>query len=347
MCMNLYRRMDRDQIQFDFVKHTTKKCLFEDEITSLGGRIFEAPRYQAVNHISYCSWWKQHFRNHPEHQIIHGHYYTTAAIYFKIAHHFGRKTIGHSHSTSVGMKSAKKDLKYLVTEYWLSKVCKYSDYRLACSTPAGKWLYGDKPFVVFNNAIDSKQFTYDPAVRKEMRSQLDLTDDDFVIGTVGSMGFPKNPVGIVQIVSEAKKRNPNVKMVWAGDGSMRQEVENAIRQHGLEDCVKLLGIRDDVHRVLQAFDVFILPSIYEGLPVVAVEAQAAGLPCILSDVVSREICITDLCTFLPIADPVPWADAILNVNLNRADTQQEIVKAGYDIETTAAWLSNFYLSISA
>lgn len=346
MCMNLYRRMDRDQIQFDFVKHTTKKCLFEDEITSLGGRIFEAPRYQAVNHISYCSWWKQHFRNHPEHQIIHGHYYTTAAIYFKIAHHFGRKTIGHSHSTSVGMKSAKKDLKYLVTEYWLSKVGKYSDYRLACSTPAGKWLYGDKPFVVFNNAIDSKQFTYDPAVRKEMRDQLGLADEDFVIGTVGSMGYPKNPVGIVRIAAEAKKRNQYVKMIWAGDGSMRQEVESAIRQNDLEDCMILLGIRDDVHRILQAIDVFILPSIYEGLPVVAVEAQAAGLPCILSDVVSKEICITDLCTFLPISDPVSWAETILNVNLTRTDTQQEIERAGYDIETTAAWLSDFYLTIS-
>lgn len=347
MCMNLYRRMEKSQIQFDFVKHTTKKCLFEDEILSLGGHIFEAPRYKAINHFDYCGWWKQHFRDHPEHQIIHGHYYTTSAIYFKIAHRYGRKTIGHSHSTSIGMKNNKKGVKYALTEYWLSKVGQYSDYRLACSVPAGKWLYGDKPFTVLNNAIDSRQFTYNPTVREEMRSQLALAEDDFVIGTVGSMGYPKNPVGIVRITAEAKKRNQHVKLLWAGDGSMRHEVENAIRQYGLEDCCNLLGIRNDVHRVLQAMDVFVLPSIYEGLPVVAVEAQAAGLPCILSDAVSKEICITDLCTFLPIADPARWAEKILNLNLTRTDTQQEIENAGYDIEATTAWLSDFYISIAA
>lgn len=128
---------------------------------------------------------------------------------------------------------------------------------------------------------------------------------------------------------------------------MRQKVENAIRQYGLEDCCNLLGIRNDVHRVLQAMDVFVLPSIYEGLPVVAVEAQAAGLPCILSDAVSKEICITDLCTFLPIADPARWAETVLSIDPTvREDTRQKVVDAGYDIETTSSWLCDFYRSIS-
>lgn len=346
MCMNLYRKMDRTQIQFDFVKHTAKKCVFEDEILSLGGRIFEAPRYRAVNHFSYCGWWKRHFRSHPEHRIVHGHYYTTSAIYFKIAHRYGRKTVGHSHSTSVGKKSDQFDLRSAMTEYWLSKVGQYSDYRLACSVPAGEWLFRGKPFEVLHNAIDSRMYVFDPAVRETMRRQLGLTESDLVIGTVGSMGYPKNPVGMIQIVAEARKRNQHVKMIWAGDGSMRAEVENAIRQNGLEDCVRLLGIRDDVHQILQALDVFILPSIYEGLPVVAVEAQAAGLPCILSDVISREVRITDLCTFLPITDLTAWAEAILRVNLVRENTRQAIVDAGYDIETTVSWLSEFYRKIS-
>lgn len=341
MCMNLYRQIDRSKIQFDFVKHTPAVGDYEAEIMSLGGRIFEAPRYQGVNHLAYCRWWKAHFQAHPEHRIIHGHYYTIAAVFFKIAHRFGRTTISHSHSTSAGKKTPKT----FMANLWLSRINRHSDYRLACSIPAGEWLYRGAPFTVFHNAIDSGAYTYNPNVRAQVRAEFGISEQDRVIGTVGSIFYPKNPLGIIEILREARKRAPNIKMLWVGSGPMRQEVEETIRREGLDEITLLLGTRTDVNRILQAMDVFILPSIYEGLPVVAVEAQAAGLPCILSDVVAEEINITGLCRFLPITDLASWADTVLRVDAPRENTRQRIIDAGYDIASTAAWLSDFYLSL--
>ena len=180
-----------------------------------------------------------------------------------------------------------------------------------------------------------------------MRAEFGLTEQNKVLGTVGSIFYPKNPHGVIDILQEAYRRDPNVRMLWAGNGPMRQEVEARIRQEGLESCCRLLGNRDDVNRILQAMDVFILPSIYEGLPVVAVEAQAAGLPCILSDVIAEEINFTGLCSFLSISASARWAETVLSIDpAIREDTRQKVVDAGYDIETTVAWLTNFYREIS-
>lgn len=340
MCMNLYRQLDKSKVQFDFVKHTSKKGDFEEEIALLGGRVFEAPRYRGTNHKSYCKWWENHLQMHPEHQIIHGHYYTIAAIYFKIAHKFNRITIAHSHSTSAG----KRRLRNLATNYWLSKINKYSDYRFACSIPAGKWLFGDHPFTVFHNAIDSRQFVYDPVLREKVREELGVSEN-YVAGTVGSLYYPKNPFGTIKIIKELKRRNPKTKFLWVGIGSMFDAVKSTIHQEDLDDCCLMLGERNDVNRILQAMDVFILPSIYEGLPVVAVEAQAAGLPCIISDSVTREVDITGLCTFLPIQNSSLWAETILENLPPRRDTHQDLLESGYDVHTTAAWICDFYISL--
>ena len=341
MCMSLYRQLDKSRVQFDFVKHTPKKCDFEEEIISLGGHIFEAPRYRGSNHSAYTKWWEAHLLAHPEHQIIHGHYYTIAAIYFKVAKRLGRITIAHSHSTSAG----KWKLRNLAATFWLSKINRYSDYRLACSIPAGKWLYGDAPFTVFHNAIDSGKFVYDPSVREAVRAEFGVSED-FVVGTVASLYYPKNPLGMVEIVRELKKRNPATKCLWVGIGSMYEAVKSQIHTDGLEDCCMLLGERTDVNRILQALDAFLLPSIYEGLPVVAVEAQAAGLPCFISDVVTREVDITGLCSFLPVGDPALWADRLLAELPPRRDTRRDLIDSGYDVHNTAAWLEQFYSDLA-
>ena len=341
MCMNLYRQIDRSKIQFDFVKHTPAIGAYEAEITALGGRIFEAPQYQGINHMAYCRWWKAHLQAHPEHRIIHGHYYTISPVYFKVAHQYGRVTVAHSHSTSAGKMTPKN----LLANLWLARINLHSDYRLACAVPAGEWLFHKAPFTVFHNGIDSQAFAFDPETRAEVRAEFGLANHELVIGTVGSIFYPKNPLGIVEILREVRKREPNAKMLWAGDGSMRQKVEEAIQRNGLENCCQLLGNRTDVNRIMQAMDVFILPSIYEGLPVVTVEAQAAGLPCILSDAITKEANLTGLCQFLPISDSAAWADAVLRVNPIRENTRQKIIDAGYDIKSTSDWLTGFYRSI--
>lgn len=341
MCMNLYRHIDREKIQFDFVKHSPNRGQLEDEIESLGGRVFEAPTYKGYNHFVYCNWWKQHFEAHPEHQIIHGHYYTISAIYFKMAKDFNRITIAHSHGT----RYQNTGIRMMMSQFWQSKIVNYADYRLACGEKAGKWLYGDRQFTVLPNAIELKEYEYNDMVRSEIRKELDL-DGKLVIGTVGRQVDPKNPMGAVELVYEMSKLTNDYCFVWVGADYWREKMEKKLKEYGLLDKMKMIGVRDDVSRVLQGLDVFVLPSIHEGLPVVAIEAQASGLPCIISDSVTEEVALTDLCTFLPISDMGKWANEIVGKKFgSRTGYTSALAVQRYGIDESAKWLSDFYLEI--
>ena len=340
MCMNLYRHIDRDKVQFDFVKHTQNKGAFEDEIASLGGRIFVAPRFTLKTVLTYRRWWKRHLVEHPEHQIVHGHFFTISTVYFRAAKNMHRTTVGHIHaSASDGL------LKSIIC----TRISHYTDYPLACSRQAGRWIYGNRPFTVLNNGLDIELFRYAPEVRASMRSTLGL-GNALILGTVANLSEVKNPMGLIDIFLAVKKRRLDARLVWVGDGTQRGAVEARLRQERIEDSVILLGVRDDVPDVLQAMDAFLLPSYSEGLPVSAIEAQAAGMPCFISDRVTRDVDITSLCQFLPIKGPEnwaeDWADAILNDHTERRDVSEKIVAAGYDICTTAKWLEEFYLDIA-
>lgn len=335
MCMNLYRHIDRSVVQFDFVKHTSIKGAYEDEIINYGGRIFEAPRFPYCGLVKYCSWWKKHLEQHPEHQIIHGHYFTISAVYFWIAKRFNRYTVGHIHASSI---------RGLGKEMLIKLIPIVTDYSLACSQIAGKWAYGNRPFRVFHNAVDTATFRYNLDERIRIREELKL-QDKYVIGTVANLSYVKNPIGLVEIFKEIKKMHPNSILVWIGEGELRKTIEEKIHNLNLEKSVMLLGRRTDVHGLLQAMDVFVLPSFNEGLPVSAVEAQAAGLQCYLSDRITREVDITGNCYFLPIEKPDVWAKEIAENNAARFDTTKKVIAAGYDIDNNARDLEDFYLSI--
>lgn len=345
MCMNLYRNIDRSKVQFDFVKHTPEIGAFEEEIVALGGRIYEAPRYKIYNHLSYCAWWKKHLSQHPEHQIIHGHFFTTSAVYFHVAKKLGRITIGHSHASENEHPKGKERIKRILE----SKVERYSDYCFACGQQAGQWLFPHKQFTVLNNALDTGQYCYNPTVREEVRKEFGMTDDCLVMGTVGNIAAVKNPFGAVDIFEAIHKRNQRARFLWVGgnNSSINESVKKVLSEKKLDDCVIQTGARNDVCRLLQAMDAFILPSFSEGLPVVAIEAQAAGLQCFISDRVTEECDITGRCRFLSIDQPELWADEILSANLSRTDTTQQIIDAGYDIRTTAKWLESFYLNLAS
>lgn len=341
MCMNLYRNIDRNKVQFDFVKHTPTTGAFEGEILALGGRIYEAPRYMIFNHISYQKWWSNHLKAHPEHQIIHGHFFTISPVYFSIARRLGRITIGHCHTTD----QQEKDLKTKLKKRIQKRTEKYSDYCFACSQEAGKWLFPHKEFTVLNNAVDAEKFKFDAAIRDEVRTELSL-DDSFTVGIVGSLSEVKNPFGTIEIFKAVHDKMPGAKLLWAGGGALEQAIRQKLKEENLTDAVIMTGVRSDVDRLMQAMDVFILPSLFEGLPVVLVEAQAAGLTCFCSEAVTTEADITGLCHFLPLGQPDLWADQILSTDLTRYDTRETIRAAGYDIHTTAQWLQDFYLNLN-
>lgn len=339
MCMNLYRHIDRKKVQFDFVKHTPEKCAFDDEIESLGGRIYVAPRFKGYNLIQYQSWWRKYLEQHPEHQIIHGHYFTASKYYFSICKNLGRITIGHCHTDTYTWKDPAK----LIMIHGVENLC---DYRFACSEKAGKLLYPHKDFTVLKNAIDIEKFVYNPIIAKDVRTEFDL-GDALILGVVGTIKEVKNPLGTVEILKAVVKTIPNTKLLWVGtDGGMKQQVVEKIKEYGLSDHVVFTGVRSDVHRLLQAMDVYLMPSFSEGIPVSGIEAQAAGLPCLFSDTVSRQVAIIECCEFVPLNDLEAWKNyVVLAVQKERKDTIQELRAAGYDIHTTAAWMQDFYLNI--
>ncbi len=340
MCMNLYRALDHEKVQLDFVKHTTALGDYEDEILSLGGKIYEAPHYNILNKLQYEAWWRAFFREHSEYRLVHGHFFTISNVYFKVAHEFGITTIGHSHSEQANIHS----IKFWLKRHSVKAIERESDLCLACSEAAGKYLFPNKDFSILKNAIDAQKFKWNPDIGKEIRKELSINESSFVVGVCGSFSVPKNPLGIIDIFHEIHKKNDGAILLWVGDGDLRQEIEDRIKAYKLSDAVILTGVRPDVYRLMQAMDVFILPSLWEGLAVVSIEAQAAGLPCYFSDTVTKECQVTEQCIFLPLNKPAAWAKAILESDNAKTNTTDQIIAAGFDISTTSQWLESFYLA---
>ena len=346
MIMNLYRNIDRNKIQFDFVVHHTKKGDFDDEIKMLGGNIYYAPHFNVYNIFSYKKWWIEFFEKNQEYRIIHSHTYSIASIQHKIAKKFGLKTIVHSHSTK-----NSRDIKGIVYCYLQKKVMDESDYLFACSKKAGEWLYGMgcekiNNYYTLNNAIDSKKYIFNQSIKFKLLEEFDL-NGKFVVGHVGNFTIPKNHLYLIDIFSEIHKKEPKSVLLLVGDGNLRKKIENKIAQLGLKDSVLLLGVRNDVNELLQVMDCFVFPSLYEGLPVSVIEAQAAGLKCFISNNITDEVCITDLVERISInIHAKEWADKILDTkSFVHKNKRQDVISAGYDIHSTAQWLTQFYMNI--
>lgn len=338
MCMNLYRKIDRNKVQFDFVKHSEKKGVYEDEIISLAGRIFEAPDLKKVGLFHYKKWWLNHLIAHPEHMIIHGHFFTVSKIYFSVAKSLGRITVGHCHSVNFryGLKESARRLFYKGTE-------KYCDFCLACSEQSGKFFFPNRDVKIIKNGIETEKYKFNIETAGAVREEFGL-NGDFVVGVVGSITEVKNPFETIRIFKEVLKREPEAKLLWLGTGTLKEQLEEKIREEHLEGKVILAGIRLDVYRVLQAMDCYIMPSLMEGLPVALIEAQAASLPCFCSDIITKEADVTGLCEYLPLKNEELWAERILaGKGKERKDMTEKIEVAGYDVSKNAKCFEHFYL----
>ena len=345
MIMNLYRSVDHEKIQFDFAVTTTERCDYDDEIEALGGKIIHYPRYTGKNHFVYIKWWNSFFQTHPEYNIIHGHIGSTASIYLLIAKKNGRFTIAHSHST--GGKWNLHDTLYRVYSYSTRFI---ADYFIGCSTEALVSRYGKKVAAnhqksyILKNGIDIEKYAYSECIRDEVRKELNIDRGTLLVGTVGRFTEAKNTPFIVDILAALKMKEPDFRFIWAGTGELKEQIERYIEQKGLKDHIQLLGVRNDIPRLLQAINVFILPSKFEGLPVIGVEVQAAGVPMLCSDHVSPEVNLSGCIKFLPIDSVNPWVQSIQNEKTFRrvAEAPSDLLNAGYDIRTTSSWLSKFY-----
>ncbi|AEE91895.1 Glycosyl transferase group 1 [Tepidanaerobacter acetatoxydans Re1] len=349
MIMNLYRNIDRSKFQFDFVKHTSKKCDYDDEISELGGRIFSISKYTGKNYFSYKKEWDTLFKNHPEYKILHGHIVSTAAIYIAIAKNYGVITIAHSHSTA----SRGSKIEQLIKNIMQIPIKSKADYLLACSNQAGSWLFGKRAitgnnYKIVKNAIDVEKYVFNESNRNNIRKSLGIKDK-FVVGHVGSFTYPKNHKFLIDIFYQLQIKNRNSVLLLVGDGELRPQIEKQIERLGIKDKVILTGAVSNVNDYLQAMDVFVFPSISEGLGIAAIEAQTAGLPCILSDKIPQEAFVTDSVEELSLkADKKIWVEKILHYcnNYIRKNNSEDIKRAGYDIKESAREMERFYLEVT-
>lgn len=342
--MNYYRHIDRSKVQFDFLVDADSTLVPREEIESLGGRVFEIPPYQHV--VEYQRELQRLFKQEGW-KIVHSHINALSVFPLRAAKKAGVPVrIAHSHSTSGKGEYAKNVLKAVLK----TQSNRYPTHCFACSRFAGEWLFGkDANFEVVYNAIDLKSFRFNAEAREQARADLGLVGGQFVIGHVGRFMAQKNHPFLIDVFAEVAKRCDDAVLLLVGSGEDEDSIKALVDEHGLSDCVKFLGQRNDVNRLYQAFDVFVLPSLYEGLGLVGVEAQVSGLPCLLSDVIPREVDVTGECTFLPIDTPVEWADAICSLSKKSYEGRKSTSLdsfANYSIDQQADWLSRRYLQLA-
>ena len=349
MIMNLYRNIDREKIQFDFILDHPEQLYFADEVRKLGGKIYFMPTFNGKNIFQVKRAWNSFFEEHTEYRILHSHVRSYASLYLPIAKKHGLYTIIHSHSTANG-----KGLSSLVKSFLQYPLRYQADYFMACSDNAGRWLFGDKVvdgenYLMLPNAIDSDAYNYSDCVRIKMRESLNI-DDNFVVGHVGRFTEPKNHSFLIEAFEEVLKIIPSSKLLLVGDGELRPEIEHRIVEKNIVDKVIITGNKSNTSDYYQAMDVFVFPSLWEGLGIVAIEAQASGLHCIVSERIPKEIDLgAGLVDVLSLdLGPKAWAEKIASINCEkRRGRKDAIVAAGYDVKANAEKLTDFYVNTSA
>ena len=349
--MDLYRHMDRSVVQFDFVVHSKEEGYFNEEIRKLGGRIFRVPRFRVLNYFSYCRAWKKLLQEHrdadgrSEFHMIQGHMTSTAAIYLPIARKCGiETTIAHARSAGVD-----KGLKGILTRFLRRNLSKKADYLFTCSELAGISVFGKKAVKqgrtrFLPNAIDCQKFAPDPLVREKIRRELGI-ENCYVIGHVGRFHYAKNHEYLLRVFAElVKRKTRDYVLLLLGEGSGMEDIRILSRELGIEDKVYFLGNKSNVNDYYQAMDYFVYPSRFEGMPGTIVEAQTAGLRCLMSDTICKEVIATDLVTTRSISeDPGLWADEIeQHLQYQRSSRVDEMKELGFDVHGQAVLMTDFY-----
>lgn len=339
MLMNYYRNIDRSKVQFDYLVHREERGRYDDEIETLGGKIYRVPPLNPLN-PNYYKALNQFFKEH-EYRIVHSNLYCTSTFPLRAAKKADVPCrIAHVHNTS-----QDKDFKYPIKMISKELLPYYATDYFACGEAAGNWAFSGERFTVVRNAIDTSRYAPNVEIRKKVREEFQLKDQ-FVVGHVGRFDPAKNHEFLLKIFCELKKNASDAKLMLVGGGNGKEKIEREVEQLGLEDDVIFTGVRSDVNELMQAMDVFVMPSLYEGFPVTMVEAQAAGLPCVISDKVPFECAVTSgLVSSVKLSDNLDvWVKEILSTRtIERRSHLDEIVKKGFDIKQAAKWLEGYYL----
>lgn len=346
------KHMNKNKVQIDVLTlDDGQDYPLEDTIKDLGCNYYKLKGVwinKPTDYIKYAKEIDNFFKEHNDYKVVHMNASSKNFLLLKYAKKYNVKIrIVHSHSRDFQTENI---IKKVVGNILKVPMRKYATDYFACSYLAGEWLFGKKNMKngkvkLIHNAVDYEKFKFNKEVRAKIRKEFSIKNNETLIGHVGRFTLPKNHTFLIDIFNEMVKQNKKVKLIMVGIGEKEEEIKQKVKELNIEDKVIFAGFRTDVNDIMQAMDVFLLPSLYEGLPVVGVEAQAAGLPSFTSkDVVTDEVKITKALDFISLDEsPKHWATTILNSNLSRKDTKKEIKKAGYFIEDTAKELVNFYL----
>lgn len=341
--INVNCNINSDNIQFDYFMRGNNEKIEK----KINGQIFKVPN----NYFQYMTYVKSILLN-KKYDIIHIHKNSAANIVLPIlVKRYSKNShiIIHSHNTQASSPNIIKHLLHYMNRTFLNWL---ADSRFACSEVAAEWLFGKKsiegnPIYYVKNGISIKNYIYDSSVRKRIRQQLSLDENIFLIGNVGRLYKQKNQIFLIDILAEAKKVFSGSKLILCGDGDLKNDLMQRALDLNVLDDVLFMGECRNVNEILQAMDVFVMPSLYEGLTIAAIEAQCAGLPCVFSDTLSKETMLTHQCVTLSLKeDSSVWAEALLHfLHYKRVDLSENIRSGGFDIQYTVKFLENYYISI--
>lgn len=336
LIVNLYRNIDRGKIQFDFaVYDKPDRESYYDEVKKLGARVYYIPHkcdgvmrnqkmiYDIIKKNNYSIIWRH----------TSGCFGGLDIISAKLAG--AKKCILHSHNSSL----RKKTLHYMSRGI----VNCFATDRFACSKAAGRWMFGKRKFRIINNGIETKRFSYNEAVRNCYRDKFEVSGKT-VIGHIGRFAPEKNHKFLLDVFESYRALDEQSVLVLIGTGKLEREIKEYVSKKGLKEYVLFLGNRKDVAEIMQMFDVFVMPSLYEGFPVTLVEAQAAGLHCVVSDNITNEVNITKSINYLSLKSPMnDWAKAMLKAaEKERKDNSKIIMEAGFDIMHNVKFIEEMF-----
>lgn len=351
-CLENIKNMDRSKVQIDFLLLDDGETYpLEDEMRKLGCNIkkIDAWIWKPTDYIKHKRNIEKFFKENHDYKVVHFHGSSKNYMILKYAKKYGIPVrIAHAHSVTF---QTKNKLYKIAGNLLKGKILKYATVYFACADTAGEWLYGKKnvengKVKIIHNAIEYSRFKPNRKIREKFRKDLNYSNKDLVFGHVGRFDKVKNHTFLIDIFNEIQKQNKNSKLLLIGAGPLEEEIRNKIKKLKIEEKVTFTGFKMNVNEYMQAMDAYIMPSLYEGLPITGVEAQAAGLPCFMSkDVITKEVKISDGLKFISLdASAKEWADEILSSNLSRRNNEQALKEAKYFIEDTAEELKNYYLN---
>lgn len=342
--MNIYRNIDRNKVQFDFLEHYSEDNFFDEEIRDLGGHIYRIPFMENKKDVvGYNRELRMFFERNNNFDIVHGHMATTSMFYLRAAERAGiAYRIIHAHEDSY-IKNPRGIIRMLL----IKQAWRHANILLACSRTSGQYYYGNKHFEIMKNAIDSNRFTFRAEERKRIRHELCIADSTLVVGHIGRFSLQKNHRFLIDIFRYVLRDHPDTVLIMVGTGETRNSIRTLVQENNLELRVRFLDPMSNPESAYDAMDIFVLPSYFEGLPLTGIEAQCNGLPCVFSDTITPEVDLGNTVRFCGLdTGPKVWADVILEQSFGYRGNRMQNLKAvrdqGYDVDLNSRRMQDLY-----